>query len=58
MVNMEEILRKIAIDIANNKCGSGNCPCYKECDVYSDEDCIDRIMNYFKSVAEIPEPKF
>ena len=52
MANMEEILRKIAVDIANNKCGIGNCPCFKDCDVYSDEECINRIMDYFKSVVE------
>lgn len=53
MVNVEDILRKIAIDIANNKCGIGNCPCHEYCDVYSDKECINRIMEYFKSVADI-----
>ena len=48
MVSLEEILRKIAIDICENKCGGGGCPCKEGCDVYSDEDCINRIMNYFK----------
>ena len=53
MENMEEVLKKIAIDISNNKCGAGLCPCLKECEVYSDEECVNRIMNYFKSVAGI-----
>lgn len=48
---MEELLRKIAIDISQNKCGIGGCPCKEKCDVYSDKDCIDRIMNYFKSTT-------
>ena len=26
------------------KCGEGYCPCRKDCEVYSDIDCIDRIM--------------
>lgn len=53
MNNVEEILRKIAIDIEENKCGYGECPCYRDCEVYSNKECIDRIMNYFKSVAGI-----
>lgn len=57
MIILEEVLREIAVDICENKCGGGGCPCKEGCDVYSDKDCVDRIMNYFKSVAEIPEPK-
>ena len=49
MVNIEETFKKIAIDIEENKCGLGNCPCLMNCDVFTKEECIDRIIHYLKS---------
>lgn len=33
----------------SDMCGYADCPCSKNCDVYSDEECIDRIIDWFKS---------
>lgn len=33
----------------SNMCGYVDCPCSKNCNVYSDEECIDRIIGWFKS---------
>ena len=46
---MDDMLMKIAIAI-EEKCGEGSCPCKKGCNVFSDEDCLDRIINWLKSV--------
>ena len=48
---MDEILMKIAIAI-EDQCGSGGCPCKKGCTVYSDEECVDRIIAWLKSLIE------
>ena len=53
MVNdmtLEEAFRKIAVDISEYKCGGGGCPCYETCVVYTDEECINKLMDYFKYV--------
>lgn len=57
MVNIEKTFRKIANDIESNKCKLGNCPCQMNCDVFTKEECIDRIMHYLKSfvVEEVEE---
>lgn len=50
---MEEALRKIAIAISDvDICGEGGCPCKKDCDVYSNEACINRIIDWMKSVID------
>ena len=46
---MDEMLMKIAVAI-EEKCGEGSCPCKCGCEVFSDEDCIDRIIDWLKSV--------
>jgi hypothetical protein len=48
---MDEILMKIAVAI-EEKCGDGSCPCKEGCNVFLDEDCIDRIITWLKSVIE------
>lgn len=48
---MDEMLMKIAIAI-EEKCGDMGCPCKEGCNVFSDEDCIDRIIDWLKSVIE------
>lgn len=48
----ENILIKIAKDISKNHCGGIGCPCKEYCDVYSDQECIDRIMHWLRSVVE------
>ena len=48
-MNTEEILMKIAKEI-ETKCGVGGCPCKINCDVYSYNDCIDRITAWLKEV--------
>lgn len=45
---MEEALKKIA-EAISNKC-VGGCPCRNGCEVYSDEECINRIIDWIKSV--------
>lgn len=47
----KDILMKMAIAI-KEKCGDGSCPCKNGCNVYSNEDCIDRIINWLKSAIE------
>lgn len=49
MISLEEILKKIAVGIYKNKCADGMCPCSEGCEVYSNEDCVNRIMDYLKS---------
>lgn len=50
---MEEALRKMAIAISSvDICGDGCCPCKKDCNVYSDEECVKRIVDWMKSVIE------
>lgn len=44
----EDALENVATIICNEACGNG-CPCKKGCDVYSDQACIERIIEYFKS---------
>ncbi len=48
---IDEMLMKIAIAI-EEKCGSGGCPIKKGCEVYSDEDCINNIVDWLKSVID------
>lgn len=48
---MEKILRSIAKGI-ETKCGGGGCPCHEGCDVYSDEECINRIVGWLKEMIE------
>lgn len=48
---MDDMLMKIAIAI-EEKCGDGACPCKKDCKVFTDEDCINRIINWLQSVIE------
>lgn len=48
---MEEVLLKIAKAI-EKQCGNGGCPCHENCDVYSDEDCMNRIINWLLSIVE------
>ena len=50
-MDMEEILMKIAKGI-ETKCGGGGCPCEEGCEVYSDEDCLDRIVAWLKEMIE------
>ena len=47
-MQIEEMLTKIAIAI-EEKCGAGCCPCLEDCNVYSDEECFDKLMNWLKS---------
>lgn len=49
---MDEILNKIARAI-QNKCGKCGCPCNECCDVYTDEECLERIIHWLKRVGEI-----
>ena len=51
MVNNKEGLLKIAYAI-KEKCGESSCPCKKDCDVYSDEACIERIIEWLESVLD------
>lgn len=44
----EDTLRNVAIMISDN-CGRNVCPFWRDCDVYSDEECIKRIIECFKS---------
>lgn len=48
---MDEILMKLAKKI-ETKCGAGLCPCSEDCCVYTDEECMDRIINWLKTVLE------
>lgn len=48
---MEEILMKLAKKIEKG-CGTGLCPCSEDCCVYTDEECMDRIINWLKTVLE------
>lgn len=50
-MDMEEILMKIAKGI-ETKCGGGGCPCEEGCEVYSDKDCLDRIVAWLKVMIE------
>ena len=45
----EDALENVATIICNEGCGNGGCPCKKGCEVYSDQACIERIIEYFKS---------
>ena len=49
MINNKEGLLKIAYAI-KEKCGESSCPCRKDCDVYSDEACIERITEWLEFV--------
>ena len=51
MINNKEGLLKIAYAI-KEKCGESSCPCRKDCDVYSDEACIKRIIEWLESVLD------
>ena len=48
---MDEMLTKIAIAI-EEKCGAGCCPLREDCNVYSDEECIDQLVNWLRSVIQ------
>ena len=48
---MDEILMKIAKGI-EAKCAYGGCPCREGCEVYSDKDCLDRIVAWLKKTIE------
>ena len=49
----KEMLMKIARAIATvDICGDDACPAKNGCEVYSDKECIDRIMSWLKSVVE------
>lgn len=50
---IESALKKIAIEISENKCDDSACPCQKDCNVFTNEECVDRIIDWFKSVIEI-----
>lgn len=52
MEDTEKILKKIAIAISDiDVCGNGGCPCKKNCEVYGDNECIERIMNWLRYVV-------
>lgn len=34
--------------VISEECGKGGCPFNKDCDVYSDKECINRIIDCFK----------
>ena len=42
------------IKIANaikEKCGEGCCPCRIDCEVYTDKDCLKRIIDWLESIV-------
>ncbi len=56
MDSAEKVLKELAIRICNHRCGSDNgCPAWYNCDVRSDEACIDRIMTWLNEVYALPE---
>jgi hypothetical protein len=48
---VEEILKKIATGIETT-CGIDICPCREGCHVYSDEECMDRIVSWLRLMME------
>lgn len=48
---MEETLMKLAKAIEKG-CGKGYCPCEEDCCVYTYEECMNRIINWLKTVLE------
>ena len=52
MKDTEELLKKIAIAISDiDVCGDGGCPCKKNCEVYEDNECVERIMKWLRYVT-------
>lgn len=48
---MEDVLMKLAKKI-ETKCGKGECPCAEDCYVYTYEECINRIVDWFKMILD------
>ena len=42
-----DALKNVATFICEEACGDGGCPFKKDCDVYSDKACIERIVECF-----------
>lgn len=42
-----DALKNVAA-IISEECGNGGCPCKDGCEVYSDKDCIKRIIDWFE----------
>lgn len=40
-------LRDVATFICKQACGDGGCPFKRDCEVYSDKACIERIIKCF-----------
>lgn len=48
---MEDMLKKIAVAI-QEECGEGHCPCYEKCNAYTNEECMNEIMNWLNDVIK------
>lgn len=46
MMGFEDALNNVAAVICG-KCGEGGCPFKKDCEAYSDKECLERIINCF-----------